>query len=228
MSVAAQMTWDDIKALVAELAVQSKETDRRFQETDRRFQDTERLLKERSRETDRKIVETGRQLQETRELIECLSRENAQRMRELDRQLGQLGNRLGEFVQEMVRPALVQIFQSRGLRVHRTMRDMVCRDDGGQLVAQVDLLVIDNDTAIAVECKSHLSVDDVNEHLDRLDRFKPCWPEYRNYRLLGAVAAMVVPDEVAAYAYRKGLFVMAPSGDTMQLRNDQKFEPRVW
>jgi hypothetical protein len=49
-AAAAEMSWDEIKALVAELAIQSKET--------------ERLLKERSEETDRKFRETDRMLKE--------------------------------------------------------------------------------------------------------------------------------------------------------------------
>ena len=39
---------------------------------------------------------------------------------------------------------------------------------------------------------------------------------------------MVMPDEVGRYAYRKGLFVMAQSGDTVLIRNDDKFQPREW
>jgi len=191
-ATAAEMSWEEIKALVAELAIQSKETDRKFQETEA-------------------------QMRETRRLVERISRD-----------LGRLGNRLGEFVEEMVEPAVVALFQARGLKVHRTMQDLTCRDDDGRLLAQVDLAVIDSDTLIAVECKSHLSVDDVNEHLERLAHFKTYWPEYGGYKLLGAVAAMVVPEEVAAYAYRKGLFVLAPSGETMRLLNDEAFQPKAW
>jgi hypothetical protein len=191
-TTAAEMSWEEIKALF-------RETDRKFQETDRKFQ------------------ETDRQLRETRHLVERISRD-----------LGRLGNRLGEFVEEMVEPAVVALFQARGLTVHRTMQDLTCRDDDGRLLAQVDLVVIDSDTLIAIEYKSHLSVDDVNEHLERLAHFKGYWPEYGGYRLLGAVAAIVVPDEVAAYAYRKGLFVLAPSGETMRLLNDAAFQPRMW
>ncbi|QGU33537.1 DUF3782 domain-containing protein [Thermochromatium tepidum] len=205
-TTAAEMSWDEIKALVAELAIQSKDTDRKFQETDRKFQ-----------ETDRKFQETEAQMRETRRLVERISRD-----------LGRLGNRLGEFVEEMVEPAVVALFQARGLKVHRTMQDLTCRDDDGRLLAQVDLAVIDSDTLIAVECKSHLSVDDVNEHLERLAHFKTYWPEYGGYKLLAAVAAMVVPEEVAAYAYRKGLFVLAPSGETMRLLNDEAFQPKAW
>jgi len=42
MPTADEMSWDEINALVAELAVQSKETDRRFKETDRRLQEFEK------------------------------------------------------------------------------------------------------------------------------------------------------------------------------------------
>ncbi len=45
---------------------------------------------------------------------------------------------------------------------------------------------------------------------------------------MGAVAAMVIPRDVARYAYRKGLFVMAQSGDVMTILNDEKFEPKIF
>ena len=114
------------------------------------------------------------------------------------------------------------------MKVHRTMQNLTCRDDAGQLIAQVDLLVVDSDTAIAVECKSHLSVDDVNEHLERMGLFKTCWPEYAGYKLLGAVAAMVLPEGVGRFAYRKGLFVLAQHGEIVEVRNDSQFQPKVW
>ena len=42
------------------------------------------------------------------------------------------------------------------------------------------------------------------------------------------VEAMVVPDGVAGFAYRQRLYVLAPSGETMSLRNDERFTPRCW
>jgi hypothetical protein len=39
---------------------------------------------------------------------------------------------------------------------------------------------------------------------------------------------MVVPSDSARYAYRKGLFVIAPSGDDVVILNDSKFKPKVW
>ena len=41
-------------------------------------------------------------------------------------------------------------------------------------------------------------------------------------------ATLVLPDEVGRYAYRHGLFVLAQSGDAVEIRNDAKFVPTVW
>lgn len=46
------------------------------------------------------------------------SRETDRKFQAISRQVGHLGNRLGDFVQEMVRPALVRLFRPRGLDVH--------------------------------------------------------------------------------------------------------------
>ncbi len=113
--------------------------------------------------------------------------------------------------------------------LQRSLENLVCYEDGYQYRAQVALLVIAGDTAIAVECKSSLSVEDVDEHLDRLPLFIDCWPEYAGYRLLGGVAGMVVPEEVARYyADRHGPSVLAQSGDAVEIRNDGRFAAREW
>ena len=112
--------------------------------------------------------------------------------------------------------------------MHRTVQNLTRCDDDGQFVAQVDILVINGDSAIAVECQCKLSIEDVQEHLERMAMFKACWPEYAQYKLLGGVAAMVLPDDVGRYAYRRGLFVLAQSGEAVEIRNDAKFVPTVW
>jgi hypothetical protein len=55
--------------------------------------------------------------------------------------------------------------------------------------------------------KSKLTQADVDEHLERLVKFKRMMPRYADGRAMGAVAAMVGPRAVACYAYRQGLFV---------------------
>ena len=88
---------------------------RMFQESDRRSRKTARLMKERAAETGRMV-------------------------KALTISIGTLGNRLGDFVEAMVKPGFVRLFQQRGLAVHRTEQNLTRCDDDGQFVAQVDIL----------------------------------------------------------------------------------------
>jgi hypothetical protein len=209
-------TADEVWQLLGELIQSQKETDRRFQESDRRFQETEQFLKEQSQQTERLLKE---QSQKTDQQIRTVNQQ-------LNEQLGKLSNRLGEFVEWQVRPAAVRLFKERGIAVRELSADLSVQD--GDEGIEIDLLVVNGSEAIAIEVKSKLTKADVDEHLERLDKFKRLLPRYQNLKILGAVAAMVTPSEVARYAYRQGLFVIAQSGDDLVILNDQKFKPKAW
>jgi hypothetical protein len=184
-----------------------------------------RLLQEvslRSLETDRQFKETDRQL---KEIVEQ-SKQTDRKIKEVTKSIGKLGNRLGDFIEDAVRPAAVRLFQERGIVVHEVYQNVTMERDGEGL--EIDLLVVNDIEAVGVECKSNLKVDDVNEHLERLAKLKRLSPKYRDFKLMGALAAMVIPDNVARYAIAKGLFVIGQSGEHLEIRNDQAFEPAVW
>jgi hypothetical protein len=47
-------------------------------------------------------------------------------------------------------------------------------------------------------------------------------------QLYGAVAGIGIESGADRYAYRRGLFVMAQSGDSVTLLNDEHFQPKAW
>ncbi|MFA7240783.1 MAG: hypothetical protein WC091_11770 [Sulfuricellaceae bacterium] len=226
-------TLDDILRLFSETDRKFQDTDRKFQDTDRKFQDTDRkfqesdrksqetdrMLKERSLETERilkeRALETDRKFQETERMIKTLS-DN----------LGKIGNRMGEFVQHMVEPTVVQLFKSQGIEVHE-VHPNVQVERGGEGM-EVDLLVVNDGALVAVECKSKLTREDVDKHLQRMEKLKRLLPTYRHHQAFGAVAAMVVPNDVADYAQEKGFYVLAQSGETVEVRNDSEFSAKAW
>lgn len=196
-----QPTYDDILKLF-------HQTDLKFQETDRKFQDTDRKMQEVFLE------------------IKAIQNDTANEIKAVSRSVGRLGNRLGEFVEEAVRPAAVRLFQQSGLDVHEVQQNIVVKRDGQSL--EIDLLVVNDKDTVAIECKSNLSVDDVNEHLERLAKIKQLIPRYKENRILGAVAGMVIPENVAAYAIKNGLYVIAQNGSHLELSNSPTFVPKAW
>ncbi|MBA4451402.1 hypothetical protein FHK94_19200, partial [Cylindrospermopsis raciborskii CS-506_D] len=98
----------------------------------------------------------------------------------VNNQIGQLGNRLGEFVESQVRPAAVKLFQERGIAVKEIASNTYIQT--GKEGLEIDLLVINSSDIILIEAKSKVSEDDVNEHLERLSKFKRFFPRYESYR----------------------------------------------
>lgn len=83
------------------MSVTKEEVYELFRDVARRFQETDAQFKA----TDRKI-------------------------KEVTTAIGRLGNRLGEFVEEMVRPAAVRLFQARGIVVHQVFPRAYAERDG--------------------------------------------------------------------------------------------------
>ena len=197
----AQPTYDDILRLF-------QETDRKFQETDRKFQ-----------ETDRKFQETDRKIQAT-------IQENRRVNQQVSKQLSELGGAWGRFVEDLVAPACERLFLERGIPVDQVSQRVKRRRQGDTL--EIDVLVVNQGHVLAVEVKSSLSVADVNDFIADLERFSTFFPEYANMQLYGAVAGIGIEAGADRYAYRQGLFVMAQSGDSVTLLNDDQFQPRAW
>ncbi len=199
---------------------------RLFQETNRQFKATGQEMRELMRDTDRKFQETRQEMRELMQDTDRKFRETRLEIKTVNESIGRLGNRLGDFVEEMVRPAAVRLFREQGIDVHEVHRGVEANRGGEDI--EIDLLVVDTTIIVAIECKSLLSIDDVDQHLNSLNKLKKLLPSYADKQVMGAVAAMVLPDNVARYAYKRGLFIIAQSGEHLLIRNDDKFKPHIW
>ncbi|WP_292431368.1 hypothetical protein [Methylobacter sp.] len=137
-----------------------------------------------------------------------------------------MSNCLGQFVEEAVRPSTVRLFSQRGIEVHEIYQNVTAKRNDEEL--EIDLLVVNNQDAVIIECKSNLSFDDVNEHLNRLEKIKRLMPAYSGKRISGAVARMVISENVATYAICKGLYVIGQNDDHLELCNEAEFVAKVW
>ena len=81
---------------------------------------------------------------------------------------------------------------------------------------------------MVVEVKSKLDPRDVDEHLERIAKFKRLMPRYADARLLGAIAAVALPSDAVRHAERHGLFVIGQRGEDLAILNTPDFVPREW
>ena len=97
-------------------------------------------------------------------------------------------------------------------------------------IAEADFFLENGDCVMPVEVKTDLNVEDVNEHLERIQTIRHYMDTHGDHRkLMGAVAGEIVPDNVLNYAQKKGLYVLKQTGDSVGVATaPQNFTAKVW
>ena len=227
-------TFDDIRELF-------RETDRKFQETDRKLQEAAlqaearaearaaeftAQLRESARQAEVRAVEVARQAEMRAAELEKSSKLTDEKIREVSKQLGKLGNRLGDWVESMVRPACVKMFRERGIEVHQVAPNTYV-ERGGEAM-EIDLLVVNDGTAVLVECKSQVTPADIADHVERMGKVKRLMPQFANYTIFGAIAGMSMTPPVRLNAERQGFYVIMPNGENVMIANAPEFVAKAW
>ncbi|MDR1177812.1 MAG: hypothetical protein LBK64_03185 [Spirochaetaceae bacterium] len=182
------------------------------------FQETDQMMKEtarRQKETDRQMKETDRRLDKM--------------MAETDKKLGKLGNRLGELVEHLVTPNMVEKFRALGYAFTKAGPGIEFYDSKGKPLAEVDVWLENGEFALAVEVKSCLHIQDIKDHVRRMETL--CrYAEERNdkRKFLAAAAGAIVRQNVREYAVKNGFYVIEQSGDTVKIEVPEGFRPRIW
>ena len=200
----------------------TKETEKSIQEIWNLFKETDRMLKEQSKETDKKIDKLGERMEETRKRIE----ESRKMAEGTNKAVYALTGKWGRFVEGLIAPAAERLFKERGIVADKVFQRVKTRRNGAEM--EVDILAINGEYAVLIEAKSTLKIEDVNEHIGRLEKFKAFFPEYSGRKVVGAVGGIVIEEDSDKYAYRNGLFVIGESGETAVILNDKGFKPKVW
>jgi len=186
-----------------------------------------RLFKESDRKWKEMNEESNREWKEIQQEIRESSRETDKKIKEVSIAIGNLGNRLGEFVEEMVKPSALKLFQQRGIKVEEIHQNIENSRIEKKHI-EIDLLLVNSDDVVAIEVKSKPTISEVKEFINKLKEFKIFFIHYKKLNIYGAIAGMVVPKNVREYAIKNGLFVIVPEGETMAIANHTDFKPKAW
>jgi hypothetical protein len=198
-----------------------KETIQQMRETDRQVKETAQQMKE----TDRQVKETAQQMKETDRQM----KETGKQMKETDKRVGALTNRFGEMVEYMVRPNLVAKFQELGFSFTKANRTEIT-DWEHNIITEVDALLENGDTVMAVEIKNKPNSDDIDDHIERMEKLRRHANLHNDKRrYLGAMGGVVFSESDKIYALKQGLYVVEPSGETFNITEPKgAYHPREW
>jgi hypothetical protein len=234
-------TSEDVWRLLAELTAAQKETDRQLKETDKQLKEVSQQQKENAqqlKETDRQLKEVSQQQKETELLLKEVSqqqKENAQQQKETDKQLkelgkqiGGLGAKFGSFTEGLALPSMETILRQRfGMEV---ISPSVRVSKEGQHI-EIDVLAYTNgelNTAYIVEVKSHARQEDITQLKSILQRFRRFFPEHKDKKLYGILAAVDLSPELREKILQEGLYVARIHDQVFELDIPDNFPPQTY
>jgi len=179
------------------------------------------------------LMESRQRMEESQKRMEESNQELKKQMEEsqkrIEKNLGGLGNSLGWLTESLFTNELWKKFSDLGIPVTcQSSHRKFC--DEKQALAEIDLFIENGECAIAVEIKTKMTVEHIDDHLERIEivrRYLDARGDRR--KLLGAVAGGVVPENVLKYAQKKGLYVVLQTGDSVAIADaPQGFIAREW
>ena len=176
---------------------------------------------------------------ETQRSVQSLSREMAEFRTESEnfridmrRQWGELANKMGTMVEDLVAPSIGRILQ-----------DVVgCSEDQIESVAirvrkrhpvtgdrwEFDAIAVCQEYLFINETKSNLHVQDIKDFTQKLPQSRDFFPEYKTKKIIGAIASLYVDDSLVRHGERQGLIVLGFGSDVMEVLNSPGFSPKTF
>ncbi|MCL1875624.1 MAG: hypothetical protein FWF87_05135 [Synergistaceae bacterium] len=175
------------------------------------------------------LMESRQQMIESQQRIDESQQRIEKNITDLSKNIGGLGNSLGRLTEAMFSTELWKKFNELGFPFTKQGYHMKFSENE-QLLAEADFFLENGEYAMPVEIKTDLSVNDVDEHLERITKIRQYMDMHGdNRKLVGTVAGGIVSENVLKYAQRKGLFVLMQTGDSVAVADiPQGFKAREW
>ena len=179
-------------------------------ETNLTKQDILELFKEQDRRLEESQKRFDKRLEESR-------KEQKIRDKKFDKQFSRFESRWSAFVESLVRPGLIKLFLKQGIELNAIYPNVI-EYKNKQHYYEIDLFAINGIYAVAVEVKTTLTVDDIKNHLQRMQIIIEKPPHHFKTEgkiLLGAVAGITIQSQADKYAQKNGLFVLKQEGNML-------------
>jgi hypothetical protein len=148
--------------------------------------------------------------------------------REMNRKWGNLANKLGPMVEDLVYPSLPRVIkETLGQEADRIAIRVKQRGPDGRR-KEFDALALTTDLVVLNGTRATLRSADVDAFVAEIGGFGDYFPEYGALPLVGILAALAVEEGVLSYAEKQGFLVLAVGDEVMEVKNHPGFQPKRW
>ena len=148
--------------------------------------------------------------------------------RQWNKQWGELSNKLGTIVEDIIFPASRPVIESVfGVKVQQIAMRVFCQQ--GNLRAEFDVVAVSEHQVFLIEVKSTPRFDYLTDFVDnRIPVFRQLFPEYASLDLVPIFASLSIPDDIVKAATNRRVFAMAyREWEYMDILNAKELLPNL-
>jgi hypothetical protein len=192
----------------------NQKLEKSMEKSNEEFQKLEKSMEKSNEEFNKKLEKS----------IEEAKKDTLKLKKSLDKSMGELSNKLGSIVEKIMIPDLPKKFKKLGYSFNQISTFIIAEG----VYAQIDGLLENGKLAVAVEVKTTLRNEDIDDHLLRMEKIRQHATEKGDTRqFMGAMATIIASDSAKTYALKHGLFIIEPSGESVKVTKPAT-KPRVW
>ncbi|MEE4379896.1 MAG: hypothetical protein V2J55_20605 [Candidatus Competibacteraceae bacterium] len=148
--------------------------------------------------------------------------------REMNKRWGELANKMGTLVEDLVAPSLPRIVREVLGQDVVDMADRRKRKLADGRVREFDALAFTADTVCLNSTKSTLRSADVDGFAQEVAAFRVFFPEHAATPIVGILSSLYIDPSVLTFAERQGLLVLGVGDQLMEVKNSAGFVPKRW
>ena len=204
----------------AERASDREESARQREESARQREESARDREESARDRE----ESARHRQALDRSIQEMKREAARERKEMNKRWGELANKMGTVVEDIVAPSIRrlarELFDCGEERYFATRVTVHCSDDPSRQ-REFDALYVGTRAVLLNETKSSPRSDDAKAFVDFLQRqeFGRYYPQYGKLPIVPAFSSLSLADDLVRFLTRRGIYALAMGDQAMRVLN---------
>jgi len=168
------------------------------------------------------MIELAEQSKITQREVARLSIEMRAFKDEMNKRWGDLANKMGTLVEDIVAPNISGIAREYfgckdldffGVRIRKK------NTKDASKVREFDVIAVCDDKVIINETKSNPKIEYINEFINVLKEIYDYFPEYRGKKVIPIFSSLYIPEDLVTYLTKNRIYAMAMKDDTMDLLN---------
>ncbi len=158
---------------------------------------------------------------ESNRIVEQLSKEMSESKAEMNKKWGDLVNKLGTIIEDIVAPNIPTIAKKyfKVEHVQRLMMNLYIESETLKKGKEFDLILVAKDIVLLNETKTTIRQSYLDEFIQSLPEFFEFFPELKGKKLIPILSSTRFNPQQLAYLTKHKIYAMSMSGSTMELLN---------